>query len=246
MRPDSTFLNMLSLPFFLILLLLCPAGAAEAEVGYEVSYEYYDVEIPEDGQVARAMLESTPINIHGKKFGGKANYQILFQYNIDRESSDICKLGQYTITVPCIITLPKIKSADPDMERYFASYQSRLKQHELTHCSIAKEHAEKFEHSLKAYRSVKCDEIRDKLKSAYQKALDDNKSAQSRYDHNTQHGRWEGANIGKETKRFIQHRENREKANTPAPGGPGLKSLDEKAAGGTGIYRDKDGTWRNH
>ena len=226
-----------ALLIFLHIICVGPTRAA-AEVKTNIVYKYYDVALDESDSLAKSVFSVTPIFHDGSKFAGLTNWKIQYKYTYSRPSIGICQVKTLEVTCDCTITLPRLTGGDAETSRNFKLYLLRLDEHERRHCDIAIEHANQIEFSLKEVKA-KCGDLASELKARYDRIYEETISAQARYDHQTQHGKYEGADISK----YDGLREQR-----PQPGagggGQGLKNAPDSVD--SGFYQDADGVWRNY
>lgn len=210
-----------------------------AEVKTSIAYEYYDVTPGPDGSLADSIFSSTPIFHSEGKFAGQSKYTIRYNYSYSRPTIGICRVTTVEVTCHCPITLPRLKGGNAVIKRNFENYLLRLDEHERRHCDIAIEHANLIEARLKAVKSAKCGELAAEFKARYDRIYEECRSAQARYDHETRHGLYEGADIAKFDARY-----KRDLEPGPASSGVGLKNLDKPDD--SAFYQDADGVWRNY
>lgn len=238
-----------SLVTMLVLMLICPSGTAVAEVTQEITYEYYDVEIPDNWRLDKAIKAATPLHspIAGKMRTAQAEWKIKYSYQTSRESMDTCRLANYNVSVPCHITLPRFQSSDKAALKAFASYPERVKNHELGHCKIALDHGMQFEKQIKKYSSMDCDKLKERVSAARKKILEECRSAQKRYDADEYliNNNNRTKNIRDLSRDNIKRRrEEGKRAEKNDTGRQSLKNLADRPPTEE-VYRDADGVWRS-
>lgn len=209
-----------------------------AEIETDIQYKYYSVEITTADKVVSEMFLATPISIDGKRFLGRARWNI--KYNIKwAVHFEMCEIVEVLIVNPCLITLPEIQTEDPVLKHLLDNYFKFLKTHELIHCRIATEHAAKLEEKLWEIGRVKCEDVKNLARVEHQSVIAECKSAQGRFDRASNHGHNDGIDLGHLLAPFL--------ASTQKPAAENLKleNLNETADFGE-FYQDADGVWRNH
>lgn len=224
-----------------LMLLQTPASA---EVLHKITYEYYDVEIPANWRLDEAMFAATPL--HSEKPGshtlGRASYQIAYDVKFEPESMDTCRLAHLSIEAPCHIILPRLKGSDQAAHKEFAGFLNFVKKHELTHCKIALEHAQKLESRLKKYKPDSYANITKKMDKDLEQILQECESAQNRFDADEYRAGPRIANISQE--KINKRRAEQQILKKTKPGAQELKTINHSQQMEE-VYRDADGVWRS-
>ena len=224
----------------ILLSLTWPAPAETlAEIKTSLVYEYYEVALDENDSLSKSVFSATPIFHNGGKFAGRTNCKTRYNYTFSRPSIGMCRVKTLTVTCDCTITLPRLTNGDAEARHNFKLYLLRLDEHERRHSDIAIDHANRIEASLGEVGQMKCEDLAGEMKARYDRIYEESRSAQARYDHQTRHGKYEGADITKYDVRQDQ----------PPPSGSGAgdqRLTNPDNSGGSGIYQDADGVWRNY
>jgi len=176
---------------FALALLLFFAGYASspplwAQVKQNISYDYYPV-TPQPGRsLYHQLYEDTPLREResGKKITGQATWSLKYERNIKEISKGKCRLDSYKVFSTCNISLPKLMSNDPKLRRDFNAYMTAyLHDHEMTHCKIAADYANRLHAEFKALPTMDCQEINSAVKETFQRAFADAQAAQKAFEH---------------------------------------------------------------
>ena len=236
------------IPYLLMALtaVLGPAPAAwSEEVEPEIEYEYYDV-TPEEGRsLSMSLFSASPIFHEGKNYAGLTKSYFSYRYDTAETLMDVCRLQNMEVKSRCVITLPRLTNGDPDLTQAFNNYLDRLRAHELEHCRITTYYAGQFKKHVSKMDDMKCSKLVGEVRAEYDRANDELNREQVNYDQRTVHGKYEGADINEHLNEM-----NRNKSvGSPSPqthvSGGGLRNLDSNM-GQSGIYKDKNGVWRNY
>lgn len=145
-----------------ILLWLPPAPAA-AELESSLDYSYYTVSITSKEDACQNAFAVTPIKVDGQKYIGLSYWQIDYNYTYNR-NADACQVDAHKTTHTCTVTLPKFVGGEALLQRILAVYVEKLKRHELTHCQISREYAEKFDQRLNRLGRRQCADLAEAIK----------------------------------------------------------------------------------
>lgn len=219
--------------------------SADDSIIPEISYTYYEVSKEEGRSLSNSLFGATPIFHEGRTYAGLTDSYFSYNYETEEPTIGVCRIQQIDVNVRCVITLPKLVNGDAQLNEVFGKYLKSLKDHELEHCRITTYYAARFKKYLDGQDDVKCAVLREKIKKEHVKLVSELEGEQRRYDHRTVHGKYEGADLN-------QHLKEAERGNppltAPIPGsGKGLINIDSGAdLSGSGIYKDKNGVWRNY
>lgn len=241
---------------FFIIAVMVWGGSTAAQLGAEVvpriEYDYYEVS-PERGRtLSMSLFNATPVFHEGKTFAGLTKSDFGYRYDTFQPVDDVCQLQNIEVTANCLITLPRLTNADPQLSSAFAKYLESLKAHELEHCRITTYFANEFEQYLLKAGEDKCQAQRSAIEAEYGKVIDELNREQQLYDRRTVHGKYEGADLNKHLEAMgaggSAAPASSPAAQTPsAAGGGGLRSIEPGVIeSGSGIYKDKNGVWRNY
>jgi Predicted secreted Zn-dependent protease len=221
------------------------AGPLAAEVAREVDYEYYDVPAVDWNKLHVEVFSRSPITGGGKKYAGHANWNLEYSYKTTQPTIGVCRPQNLAVTSRCVITLPRLKGGDRALHLAFNSYLAKLGDHERRHCQIAVNYGEAFESWFRTLGDQKCETLTARIKSKYDQVMEECRSEQKRYDHQTQHGRYEGINL-RQSLRELGIAGSDQNWGAPKSG---LVSLDTDPDDGqdvSGFHQGPDGVWRNY
>lgn len=237
---------------WLLFLVFVPPSAAE--VVSTIEYKYYTVNITSKDDAAKNAFSVTPIRENGKPFLGYTSCKTRYRYWHD-QNADMCRLNRYTVNNDCVVTLPRFVGGEAMLQRTLAMFVEKLKEHELVHCRISLEHANKYDRLLSSFGRHRCDELAGALEIAYRKVHEEAGQAQKRFDVMGDHGRHEGANIKWFLSQFPQSqgpsgskagigagRTRKGSAGNSPKNGPAEEPMEHLS----NYYKDENGVWKNY
>ncbi|MDR1045628.1 MAG: DUF922 domain-containing Zn-dependent protease [Candidatus Adiutrix sp.] len=230
----------LILPVVWLALGLCFSALAEAQVSPKITYEYYSVTPQEGRSLNSRLFEETPIVHERSKFGGQTRWKIVYNSSVSQPRIGVCRLESFEVECSCHLIMPRLEGGDQSLREKFDRFYQRLDEHERRHCSIAVDYARRFQGWLRDLGEDRCERLKERVQKEYERQMEDCRAEQSRYDHRTIHGRYEGADLGR------IEREEEIKTRLEGEGdGRGLANP-ESISPGSGIFQDADGVWRNY
>lgn len=236
------------------------ASVLSAQIAVQIDYHYYPVTVQNQANINSATEAGKPTALAGSPKPSRTIWRIDYSFNSVRKYGNNCQVSTYDIKVACAITLPDYKSNDQVLAYRLKSYAELLKAHELKHCEIVKEHADKFEKWLNSIRYYSCGEVMNSVRRQYDIFMQACEWANIKYDRATDYGKKDGADLdlllpklenepggdqtdGRETVEdrsglAIEHNEQdvkwEPKMSEEGPQEPM-----------SNYYKDKDGVWRN-
>lgn len=245
----------------MLMLMMVNSAASDlpAQIVPQVDYHYYPVTIQNQANIEAATDTAKPSVLAGSPKSSRTDWRIDYTFNSVRKYGNNCQVSNYDINVVCSITLPDYKSGDPLLAYRLKSYVERLKVHELRHCDIVKEHADKFEDWLDSIRYYNCGEIMNSVRRQYDIYIRQCERAHIQYDQATDYGKRDGAHLDLllpqlKEKSGRAHNNDATGAgenNTPALGDNESGAQEKPETSGESpepmskYYKDKDGVWRN-
>ncbi|MDR1921463.1 MAG: DUF922 domain-containing Zn-dependent protease [Candidatus Adiutrix sp.] len=229
---------------------LCCASSSFARPQISVEYDYYQAPAAAGLSLSEIIFSATPIVSDGRKYGGVARCRISYQFGYDRPRIDVCRVSDLAVASRCVITLPSLAGGGARMREEFAAYVEKLKEHELIHARISAEYAAKIHEALLNLGEHRCDRIEARAEAAAAPLLAECDSAQKRFDHNSNHGNYDGVKLNMTLAEAAAQAGRRRNG-----GGQALKNLKpldpenlKQAAPDEagGIFKDSDGVWRNY
>ncbi len=226
-----------------------------ADVQPEIEYVYYPVPYMEGKSVGDTIAINTPLKgRHGSRAMGLTQWRIRYgQVTFDRPTIGVCRIKEVAVTCSCRISLPKLEGGDERFRAEFDQAVEKTRRHELEHCRIAVVQANKLERAFNDFKEHPCKKVRSKMREVYVKILDEGRTEQVRFD-DVEYGYRHYHEL-----RSIQSMIDAGFEALPAPEGrfkPRLNPKgrtrlevlpqDDEALARDGIYKDKDGVWRNY
>lgn len=222
------------------LLFWAPVTLLQAEIVPEIKYKSYPVEITTADRAYFESASSTPIAIDQKRFMGLTSWVIKYDYKY-QQTSNLCQIKEVTVTNHCDITLPDFKGGDELLADTLSRFLQGLKEHELIHCRIATEYATKLKEKIKEIGQVQaqCENLEKTVQKEYTGIVEECRKAQSDFDAASKHGAHDGGSLDNQLGNLLAFPEQAARRDKH------LGNLKEPE-GSSGIYKDKDGAWRNH
>ena len=252
----------------LVVCFLAVAPAA-AQIQPTISYEYYTVPYIEGVSVQKMVSVATPLRMdNGRTASGVTRWTIASKNPVASSPSiGVCRLEQANVSCDCLIVLPKLEGGDAQAKNDFAKYFEKTKNHELEHCRLATEYANIMSDAFMAIKDQKCEDIGKAMIAIHEKTASDCQTAQSRFDYK-EYGynhylmaetlgqildsgiklRVAPAPTGRPATKAATQSQAAAPPQTAKPSGNHITTIPDGTAGleEHGIYKDKNGIWRNY
>ncbi|MEZ0226793.1 MAG: DUF922 domain-containing protein [Alphaproteobacteria bacterium] len=180
----------------LSLLLTAFPRLCHAAVQENISYDYYSVTVAQ-GTLHEALVAAYPLQKPGERHHAFTNWRIDWHFDWAGDGGDKCSMSSVETTLTVTMTLPKIVSASPAIDQQFDDYFPKLKVHEDGHLEIARNAANSIDSALAGIRGVACSLIADQGNKTAHDILDRAIAAEKDYDTRTEHGKTQGAYLGR-------------------------------------------------
>jgi predicted secreted Zn-dependent protease len=188
-------------PALSVLILLLLNGAANL-FGQSVSCttNYYPVTGDDLRAIHLSLRQSQPRRSAGG-YDGLAVWNINWRFSASQNGS-VCRLATFTTTTTINITLPRWvapTNASAAVRAEWDRYIRALGQHEYGHAQYALAAAGEMQRRLKEVsEDGSCEGLKQRVNSFCQAIVQKYKQLDSAYDERTDHGRNEGARLGRE------------------------------------------------
>ena len=216
-------------------------GAA-AEVEADIEYVYYQVK-PEPGRsLYDQILKDSPLRHKGRPVTANTKWNIKYERSYARTGAGMCEIKTYRVIYYCTMTLPRLESDDAKLTSDFNAYMPWLREHEQTHCRIAREYANQLEKDIQNLGKQRCGDMNKAIWTAHHKAITEATSAHDSFDRATLARKRGGLDHG----RILLGNSylTSDSPPTEAPVGPGAAAV--SGAPADGFYQDGDGVWKNY
>ena len=215
---------------------------AAAQVESDIQYVFYPVK-PEPGlSLYKQILKDTPLRHKGRPVTANTKWNIKYEKSYTRTGGGICEIKTCKVIYYCTMTLPQLESSNAKLISDFNAYIPWLREHEETHCSIAREYANQLEKDIQNLGKQRCGDLDKALWTAHHKAITEATSAHDRFDQATLARKRGGLDYGKI---LLGNSYLADDPTPKEPSGQQLLSTDDEAPAG-GFYQDSDGVWKNY
>ncbi|GBG02494.1 hypothetical protein AZSI13_18210 [Azospira sp. I13] len=179
------------LPFALPTLCCAPA---RAEVSEQLSYQHYAVAHRPGQSLLAAINGATTIRQNGEVFHGHTRWNVRWDYRWRFDTQGRCTITSVNTRLESVITLPRLSTADPQVERQFAAYLEPLRRHELGHVQVGRNAARRIDQAIQNLPTMSSCELLSATANQRGSALiEEAKREELQYDQETGHGRTQGA-----------------------------------------------------
>lgn len=174
------------LPFIVILLIALPV---RAEVRKTTSVEYYRVLGRTAADIINSMKRLSPVKLKGKTFHAHTRSNIRYKVSWTKRG-DRCSISKATVNIHITYKYPRLAQtpADRKTRMWWQKFIGGLKEHELIHGRIALEGAHRVDKALNSLKSIRCDNIKNRIKAKADSILQEVRREQVEYDRVTEHG----------------------------------------------------------
>jgi predicted secreted Zn-dependent protease len=165
--------------------------AAVAQVGDQLSYTYYEVNV-RSGKLAPQINAQTPIRQDGVHYARTQwNVSWRFRWN---EGPGGCRFTSVNVNLRTEITLPRLNGASPQQAALFERFMPALREHETGHHQIAQEAARAIDAQLRGIPAMDtCPALEAQANRDAQRILERYREKERQYDRDTGHGKTQGA-----------------------------------------------------
>lgn len=176
----------LGLGLLAALALIRPAAGLGAETRPEIRYVYYDVPYRQGLSVSDLIhLHTTLFNSQGRALSGITDYLIRYEINHSSPVPGLCSVKSPRVFCECEITLPRLVGAEnePLVRAEFAAELENIRRHELTHCDIAADYADRLLNSYRRFKDMPCDRSAEAVRNEFERIIAECWEAQILFDH---------------------------------------------------------------
>lgn len=146
-------------------------------------------------EAIRRSLDHGAIGIDGRRYRGLTDWRIRWRFRYERQGSR-CSMARVDVRLEITTTLPRWEpppEVDPGLEEKWRRYRITLEEHEAGHRDRAVLAANEILRSLRAIRDTDCRSITARANERGHEIVRRYHEENRRYDHETRHGRAQGA-----------------------------------------------------
>lgn len=183
---------------YLLLLAFFISSLVQAEPIVKSSFTYYKVYPASKNDLARAMMEASPIKENGRAFMGDTRWHVLWDFKWNK-NNNICTITSANTSLNISYTMPALATdvdLTEDTRQAFDGYYAALFKHEQEHMYSGLYAAREIEQALLSLGSFeRCKRLEYEANTSAKKILKKYYERDKEYDKKTDHGRTEGVDF---------------------------------------------------
>ena len=171
--------------------------SANATVGEQLDYEYYDVYATPNQSLLTTLNQASPIHESGHTFHGHTHWNVKWHFRWQEASSHAsCRIIQVQTELTAKIQLPHLLHPTAQQERQFDQYVSALRVHELGHVENGRQAALEIDQGILNLPEMEnCAALESAANALGHRILRQYNDKDEQYDAATDHGKTQGASL---------------------------------------------------
>jgi predicted secreted Zn-dependent protease len=166
---------------------------AQAAVERTERVSYYDIAGDRLDTIMRELAVRGPTDDSGQRFHARTDAHIDWRFSV-RQSPTGCAVTNVTTKLTLVTIMPRLNSADGELQQAFGNYTGRLMVHESGHIENARKTAAEIDAAISSLApTLDCQSLKARGNALGHRLFDEGERRDVAYDRATDHGRIQGA-----------------------------------------------------